>query len=258
MDTQLNLKVAPPDGGAAVVVLVDKICTGTALKERVQYIAKAAPQDQILYFENGQGSSVSSRIEIEDNTTLEVQGVESGALITIEQLKAAPESASKDSIEKHGRLSYYHRADPRFASEHSVQVGGDPVSLGSASRIDNIVGIERYTWADDGKSVKVFIDVAEEPRVLAAAGDGKRGNVDVSFQEAGFCLTVAEEGGRKFILNVPKLSMEIIPGQSKFRVSAGKRITLTLKKVNEFHHWFTLLKTGQSTIINNMAAKPSS
>merc|ERR1712060_66265 len=201
--------------------------------------------------------SASSRIEIDDNTTLEVQGVLNGAVITIEQLKVAPDSASKDSIEKHGRLSYYHKADPRFASEHSVQVGGDPVALGSASRVDNIVGIERYTWADDGKSVKVFIDVAEEPRVLAAAGDGKQGNMDVSFQESGFCLTVLEEGGRKFILNVPKLNMEIIPGQSKFRVSAGKRITLTLKKDNEFHHWFSLLKTSQSNIMQCMPGKPS-
>mmetsp|Transcript_33005 Transcript_33005/g.76748 ORF Transcript_33005/g.76748 Transcript_33005/m.76748 type:complete len:255 (-) Transcript_33005:93-857(-) len=249
MCEQLNLKMQPPDGADIVTVTLSKFCTPAALKEKVQYIAKALPEDQLLRFRNEDGRDM---VELVDEGTLDVQGVRSGALVTIEQVKAAPASASQSSLSRHGRLSYYHsyREDPRFSSEQSVQGGGVPVMLEEGGQIDNAIRIDKFTWADDAKNVKIFVEAESEPRAIQAAGDGKGGRVSATFQESGFCLLVTDEG-RRFVLEVPKLYNSINPQECKFRVSEGKRITVTLRKANTTHSWFTLLEASQASVLNN-------
>mmetsp|Transcript_73915 Transcript_73915/g.228379 ORF Transcript_73915/g.228379 Transcript_73915/m.228379 type:complete len:254 (+) Transcript_73915:65-826(+) len=250
MSGELSLRVHPPEGGALITMGVSKLCTGEALKEKLRYIAKAQPQDQVVHFQNG-GESASA-VELVDESTLEVQGVESGALITIDRVKAAPESASQDSLYKHGKLSYYHtyREDPRFTSDMSVQGGGEPVKLDGSGTIADAVRIDKYTWADDAKNVKIFVEAEAEPRAVKSAGDGKGGKVDAVFQENGFALKITDEG-RKFVLEVPKLYSAINPKECKVRVSDGKRITVTLRKADTTHSWFTLLEASQASILNN-------
>lgn len=251
MSGDLSLRIHPPDGGDLITLVVSKLCTGEALKEKLQYIAKAQAADQVLHFQNG--SEGSDAVELVDESTLEVQGVRSGALITIDRLKASPDSATQDSISKRGKLSYYHtyREDPRFTTEMSVQSGGTPVRLDTEARIDDAVRIDKYTWADDGKNVKIFVDADAEPRAVQAAGDGKKGRVDAVFQEQGFAMIVKDEG-RRFALEVPKLYNTISPKDCKVRVSEGKRITVSLRKADTEHLWFTLLEASQASILNNM------
>jgi len=250
MSGRLGLRVHPPDGGALVSVVVSKLCTGEALKEKLQYIAKALPEDQVLHFQNS--SEGASAVELLDESTLEVQGVQSGALITIDRTKAAPDSASQESISKHGKLSYYHtyREDPRFTTEMTVQGGGPPVKLQTDAKIVDAIRIDKYTWADDAKNVKIFIEADAEPRAVKAAGDGTGGKVDTVFQELSFVLLINAEG-RKFKLEVPKLYNAINPKECKFRVSEGKRITVTLRKADTMNSWFTLLEASRTSIINN-------
>lgn len=248
----LGLKVIPPDGGPAVPMSVDKVCTGLMLKERVQYITKALPEDQSLFF---QAVSAAEQIQVDDDTTLEVQGVRDGAEITVSRARTAPASSSGYSIARHGRLSYYHshRTDPRFDSGQDVQAGGQPVRLEVSGGIANVVRIDKYTWADDGKAVKVFIEAEQDPRALKAAGDGRSGKVDATFQEGAFRLTVTDET-RTFVLNVPKLHREIAPQECKVRVSEGKRITVTLKKREPEWTWFALAEACRANAPELVAA----
>lgn len=230
---------------------VSKLCTGEELKEKLRYIAKAQAGDQVVHFQNSsEGADV---VQLVDEGTLEVQGVQSGALITIDRLKAVAESATQDSIHKRGKLSYYHtyREDPRFSSDMSVQSGGEPVKLDAEAKVVDAIRIDKYTWADDAKNVKIFVEAEAEPRAVQAAGDGKGGKVDGVFQEQGFALIVKDEG-RKFVLEVPKLYSAINPKECKVRVGEGKKITVTLRKADTENSWFTLLEASQASILNNM------
>lgn len=246
MAAELSLKIYPPDGGDAVSMTVSKLSTGGMLKQRVQYIARAMPEDQVLRFRND--AEGAEEVVVDDDTTLEVQGVQSGAVITIEQVKAAPCSASQNSISKHGKLSYYHtyREDPRFSAEQSVQKGGEPVRLEASASIESDIRIVKYTWADDAKNVKVFVDAEEEPRAVKAAGDGKGSRVNPDFQEQGFRVAIQDEG-RRFVLEVPKLYEKISPKDCKVRVSEGKRITVTLRKQDTEHTWYMLLEASAAS-----------
>jgi hypothetical protein len=51
----------------------------------------------------------------------------------------------------------------------------------------------------------------------------------VNFDTKSFELVIHGET-RRFALAVPVLENEILPEESKFRVSAGKRVTLKMKK----------------------------
>mmetsp|Transcript_73958 Transcript_73958/g.165536 ORF Transcript_73958/g.165536 Transcript_73958/m.165536 type:complete len:254 (-) Transcript_73958:96-857(-) len=251
MAGDLSLRIHPPDGGDLVPMTVSKLCTGEALKEKLRYIAKAQVEDQAVHFQNS--SEGSEAVELVDETTLEVQGVRSGALITIDRLKAAPDSATQDSIYKRGKLSYYHtyREDPRFSSDMSVQGGGQPVKLDAEAKIDDAIRIDNWTWADDGKNVKIFVEADAEPRAVQAAGDGKNGRVDSVFREQGFAVMI-KDGERRFALEVPKLYAAINPKECKVRVSEGKRVTVSLRKENTEDAWFMLLEASQASILNHM------
>eukprot|EP00747_Dinoflagellata_sp_TGD_P221281 gnl/TRDRNA2_/TRDRNA2_93133_c1_seq1.p1 gnl/TRDRNA2_/TRDRNA2_93133_c1~~gnl/TRDRNA2_/TRDRNA2_93133_c1_seq1.p1 ORF type:complete len:135 (-),score=38.12 gnl/TRDRNA2_/TRDRNA2_93133_c1_seq1:154-525(-) len=99
------------------------------------------------------------------------------------------------------------------------------------------VQIQKWSWADDGKSAKVYIDAEQEPRPLAAAASGK---IEVDFQEKSFQLRIID-GTQKFQLAVPYLYMPIVPEKSSFRLGGeGKRITVSLRKVESEHTWFML------------------
>ena len=54
--------------------------------------------------------------------------------------------------------------------------------------------------------------------------------VDVTFEEYVCDIKVVDEEGTKHVLNLSKLFEKIEPENSTFRVSEGKRITVTFKK----------------------------
>lgn len=252
----LGLRVVPPDGlGAAVAILVDRRATGLELKERLRYVAKALPEDQVLRWSPPPpgGSPGASPAEISDEATLEVQGVVDGAQVLVQQLRPLPESALRESLARHGQLSYCRtaRADPRFASVGGgggsvPEAGGAPRRLaeapGGSSAVTEI-DVAGHSWADDGKTVKVYVDAIQDARAVAAAG---RSRVRADFRERGFSLTI-EEDVRRFVLRVPSLHREVVPQQCKFRVSEGQRITVSLKKADQDFKWFSLTGTSAAT-----------
>ena len=64
--------------------------------------------------------------------------------------------------------------------------------------------------------------------------------VDVTFEEYVCDIKVVDEEGTKHVLNLSKLFEKIEPENSTFRVSEGKRITVTFKKWLETK-WSNLL-----------------
>merc|ERR1711865_160244 len=147
---------------------------------------------------------------------------------------------------RHGRLSYFHTN--RRGEPECIAPGGEPVKLGETT-VDTVIRIAQFTWADDGKNVKVFVEAEHEPRAVQAAGDGKGNKIRVSFAEHSFCLEVAE-GERQFRLQIPNLCMPLVPSESRCRVSEGKRITVVLRKEDVDHKWFALTKSTAVEKVN--------
>lgn len=270
--SQLRLSIEPPDEGAPLLSLsVESRCTGAALKELVsRHLAKTPPEEQLLYFRSPTG-----KVLLDDERLLVEQGVEDGAQVLVRRrFLSGASSAAPEAVARRGRLSYYNTSRSSHLvvpEELRVVSGGEPVLL-ERRPANTEVQIERFTWANDGHSVKVFIDVAEEPRALRAAGDGRPSRVSLEFPEPyGFRLVVrapeaapeaaleaapeeapaeAQEGqaasghrgGSTFVLSVSNLYKELLPGQCKVRMREGERITVSLRKLDAAHAWFTLCK----------------
>lgn len=256
---QLSLKILTPDadgGGSAMTMILEPTITGNMLKQRVQYMAKALPEDQLIYFQNGSASA--PKRPVEDMKTLEAQGIETGAIITVRkagengegQEDSKENSALRENIQKNGEMSYYyaHKNETPLPLEHRFVSGGAPAKLEEAPAKDLVastpsVGITKFAWADEGKFVKVYVDAEGEPEVIAGATAAAQ-NVRCDFQEESFRLTVdGATTSKRFVLHVNGTDQAIVPGESKFRVSAGKRITISLKKKNPSVTWYKLNKT---------------
>ncbi|CAE8603807.1 unnamed protein product [Polarella glacialis] len=123
-------------------------------------------------------------------------------------------------------------AAPSADSQDSFAIGG---SVDRAT-----VVIQKYSWADEGDCVKVYVSEAANPAVLAAAGDGKQGQLQTDFQARSFSINVTSlEGGASFELCCRGLVHEVIPEKCKVRVSQGKRISVSLAK-KEAQVWSAL------------------
>eukprot|EP00931_Biecheleriopsis_adriatica_P116525 TRINITY_DN92160_c0_g1_i1.p1 TRINITY_DN92160_c0_g1~~TRINITY_DN92160_c0_g1_i1.p1 ORF type:complete len:408 (+),score=75.55 TRINITY_DN92160_c0_g1_i1:67-1290(+) len=119
-----------------------------------------------------------------------------------------------------------------YRVEGSAEAAGDKKE-GAAAEAVCTVPIQKFSWADEGSNVKVYINESSNPAVLAAAGDGRLGRVDCDFQPRSFSLNVHGEDGSLFELKVRGLLHEVLPEKCKVRVSAGKRITVSLAKKEE-------------------------
>jgi len=248
-----SVRIEPPadEGLEALTLTVAGDCTIEDLKRKIsQHYAKFAPDEQLLYSRSG---PEGGKVLLQDDALVAAQD---GAALVLKRkvLNWEIKKATKtESVERHGRLSYYHtdRAGDVVPPELRVAAGGAPVML-EMKEADKAVHIENFTWANDGASVKVFIDADHEPRAVVGAGDGKSDRLRLEFPEAyGFRLTIVEPeeddgfgivGGRTYVLNVRDLYKEILPDKCKIRVSTGKRITITLKKLDDRHNWYTLCK----------------
>merc|ERR1712150_63215 len=97
----------------------------------------------------------------------------------------------------------------------------------------------KYSWGDEGGTVKIYITETSNAEAIAAAKDGKGDQVKVDFKARSFTLTVHGDG-QCFMLALRGLFREVIPERCKVRVSQGKRITVTLAKRSEQEPWATL------------------
>ncbi|CAK8990902.1 Low-density lipoprotein receptor-related protein 5 (LRP-5) (Low-density lipoprotein receptor-related protein 7) (LRP-7) [Durusdinium trenchii] len=100
-----------------------------------------------------------------------------------------------------------------------------------------LVAIEKYSWADEGAIVKVYISASSNPCALAARGEEC---LEVDFQARGFTLTVRPGNGPDFQLKARGLLQEVVPEKCKVRLSTGKRITLSLAKKDPLVTWSAL------------------
>jgi len=91
--------------------------------------------------------------------------------------------------------------------------------------------LDKYQWGDEDKSVKIYINQDKNREAVAAAKEGKHNEVDADFKPTGFSLTIHGDAGKRFVLRCRGLFKEVVPEQCKFRVSAGKRVTVTLAKL---------------------------
>jgi len=103
-----------------------------------------------------------------------------------------------------------------------------PTSDAAAKEVP-VKAVQKYSWADEGEFVCVYISAEAEADAIAAAKDGKSGEVEVQFEARSTELRVTD-GLKVYKLVLRELEKEIVPEECKHRVSVGKRITLKLKK----------------------------
>jgi len=242
--------VGPKAGSEATTVTVEENATGMELARMLEESFSLTPGTHLVLFQNGCRNA--QKIKVEDGATLAAQGLQDGATLTVKlnELECCRDDSSlRQSIKKNGQTSYYyaHAGEKELPVEHRYVYGGEPAKLpdqpSQLAVSHDGIPIDKYSWIDDGYFTKVYIGASEEPDVVAAAQDGKSGEVDVRFEEQSFVLTVHDAAKAKdHILVVTRLEGNIVPSECKYRVSAGKRITLSLKKKSEKPTWTRLSK----------------
>ena len=158
------------------------------------------------------------------------------------------DSKLRNSIETYGSNSYYyaHSKSKEFVVPEGAKVvegpgiitGGAPVKLDILSDSEPVAvsrRIEKYAWSDDGDKVRIYVD---DPNILPLIADSSD-NVSCEFDPQSMCLEVKQSSAVTFKLNVEELSEEIDTRESSYKVSLGKRITITLKK-KEDKKWYSL------------------
>ncbi|CAK9104176.1 unnamed protein product [Durusdinium trenchii] len=86
--------------------------------------------------------------------------------------------------------------------------------------------LTHYSWADEGDFVCIYVSAEGEPEAIEAAKDG---DVKVQFEARSAELRISKDS-KEYALSLRQLEGEIVPDESKHRVSAGKRVTLKMKK----------------------------
>mmetsp|Transcript_26551 Transcript_26551/g.76457 ORF Transcript_26551/g.76457 Transcript_26551/m.76457 type:complete len:490 (-) Transcript_26551:362-1831(-) len=210
---ELRLRVVRPGSGAAPLeLLFDPRSSGRDLQRRVQDAVGRPPRgrEQRLFLANpGQERVRVQQLEM----TLEELGVMDAATVEAELVESAPEPVA---------------APPAPAAETRLPDAGAQLE-GPAPDDAGMREIKKYSWGDEGDSVKLYITEAANAEAIAAAKDGKGQQVEADFKQNSFSLTVHGEKQR-FVLVLRGLFRETVPERCKFRVSAGKRITVTLAK----------------------------
>lgn len=238
----LSLRIIAPGGAGPGSIEAKSDETGAKLKQRLQE-SLGMNEQLLLLYQNG--SRNAAKATLEDEPTLEAQGLQDAAVVTVKTLdqEVLPaDSVLRKSISKNGGSSYYyaHANEKELPHELRYVYGGAPTKLSDADA-ENVSGyaaaqpeiptvaIAKYSWADEGDFVCIYISQEDEADALAAAKDGKGGEVTVNFDSKSAELTIRGDS-RTYSLAFRSLENDIIPEESKHRVSAGKRVTLKLKK----------------------------
>mmetsp|Transcript_42632 Transcript_42632/g.127420 ORF Transcript_42632/g.127420 Transcript_42632/m.127420 type:complete len:509 (-) Transcript_42632:241-1767(-) len=228
---ELRLRVMRQESGAApVTMLFDPQSTGKALKQRVQDVAKKAPagREQRFFFTNPGGE----RTEVKEPwKTLEAMGIQDGATLEadVAPLDQGPPMAGRQEP------SVLEGPGQRLGGPAAAAAGGE----GAAPEASDVREIRKYSWGDEGGTIKIYIMEASNAEAVAAAKDGKGNQVRADFKASSFTLTVHGDS-QCFMLALRGLFREVVPEKCKFRVSEGKKITVTLAKKFEHEAWKVL------------------
>ena len=87
--------------------------------------------------------------------------------------------------------------------------------------------------------INIYVSVDNEPDVIAAVGDGRGDKINVVFGIKYLVMTIPASG-YTFKLGLDYLYGATVPDESKYKVTPGKKICLTLKK-HEVRSWPKLL-----------------
>ena len=162
------------------------------------------------------------------------------------------ESKLRNSIDTYGSNSYYyaHKKSKEFVIPAGAIVvegpgiitGGTPVKIGEGEPLQASLSrvrrrVEKYAWCDEGDKVRLYVD---DPNILPLIVDSQEA-VSCAFDRQSMSLEVTESPGVLLALDIAELCEEIDPSECQYRVSLGKRITVTLKK-KEDKKWFSLKK----------------
>jgi len=231
--------VTPNSDGATNQIEVDSDTTCIALKTKVEEVLGIPQNEQLLFFQNG--SRNAAKVSLDDENTLEAQGVEDGAAVSVKHVKEQvlrENSVLRQSISKNGGSSYYyaHANEKELPLELRYAYGGAPTKLPNAECPNETTepqkstkAIAKYSWADEGDFVCIYISHEDEADAIEAAKAGKNDEVDVKFLAKSVELRISTES-RCYCLVLDPIENEIVPEESKHRVSEGKRVTLKLRK----------------------------
>mmetsp|Transcript_68038 Transcript_68038/g.159532 ORF Transcript_68038/g.159532 Transcript_68038/m.159532 type:complete len:254 (+) Transcript_68038:53-814(+) len=233
----LSLTVLYSKAAGTQQLSVSADITGEALKERLrEALGLDAEVTLALSFQNGSRNSVKKVLEAQQS--LGEQGVEDGASLTVkaDAVEVRPENSFlRESIRNNGGNSYYyaHANEKELPPELRYVYGGEPIKLesqnadsGDAIKASAARPLTKYSWADEGDFVCIYVSAEGEPEAIEAA---TRGEVKVNFDVRSVEVRVCD-GTKEFALSLKQLEGEIVPEESKHRVSAGKRISLKMKK----------------------------
>mmetsp|Transcript_158898 Transcript_158898/g.281682 ORF Transcript_158898/g.281682 Transcript_158898/m.281682 type:complete len:288 (-) Transcript_158898:68-931(-) len=273
--------IVPRGGGECreYEIGVDPEDTCTKVKSKIEKVCGVPPDDMELFYKT-EGPEGKNKW-LKEGETLAEQEVVDGAVITVgvHGLKSdaplqdpetgeVPDDAVGSSLATRGDTSYYHahrgRAqDSRVTEEQRIVSGGAPQMLaeGEAEALSSAEkrpmsmllfeddsseagrarrAMKNYSWGDEKEFIKIYISKDGEPDAIAAAGDGKSEQVEVKFRTRALNVTVHDKL-HDWVLQFDNIYYEIIPEESKWRVSKDKRITVSLRKKENFT-WLKLLK----------------
>lgn len=225
----------------ANTVAIESGSTGLALKKKIEEALGVPAEQQLLLLQNC--SRNAAKVTIDSDMTLQEQGVLDAAVVTVKTLdqEVKPkDSVLRQSISKNGHSSYYyaHANEKELPLEHRYAYGGAPAKLSAeaagydATAVPEAppsIAIAKYSWADEGDFVCIYISQENEADAIAAAKDGKNDEVTANFEAKSVELTIRGDS-KTFSLVFRNLENEIVPEESKSRTSAGKRVTLKLRK----------------------------
>ena len=148
-------------------------------------------------------------------------------------------SALRENIQRKGVNSYYYghatvRTGPEWDGKEeprllAVEEAGSGISSSKNVRLAS--GFDSYSWGDEKKSIKVYIEIEE---ALSVPDD----KISLETTATSVTFSLSDVGGKDYKLVLSPLSQEISGGT--FRKKADM-IVLTLQKELE-STWLTLLK----------------
>ncbi|CAE7720087.1 AP5Z1, partial [Symbiodinium pilosum] len=213
-ELSLNVIYSKASGPQQLSVPTD--ITGEALKDRLrEALCLGEDVSLALSYQNGSRNSVKKVLEAQQS--LSEQGVEDGASLTVkaDAVEVRPENSFlRESIRNNGGNSYYyaHANEKELPPELRYVYGGEPiklepqnVDLGDAAKASGARPLTKYSWADEGDFVCIYVSAEGEPEAIEAATSGE---VKVSFDGRAVELRICGSG-KEFALSLKQLEGEI-------------------------------------------------
>lgn len=248
MSRPIDLVVVPPaaigqEGAVATKnVTIGKRSQVKDLRKAIaEAVGKVAYDELVLYFQNTSGPYSNRLRVLSDDANLKDNGVASGATIVCQ-------TAVMEKTKSKGGDSLYYMWSanmPAVAEEQRIQPAGTPKKLGQedqqAPAAKPFRKIANYSWVDESrKQVKIYITSDEDPLAVAAAGSQEDNLVQPEFGQQSLKITV-QGSSTTHVLEIEELEHGIVPDECKVKVSAGKKISITLKKAKDDQFWHSLV-----------------